>query len=175
MSLWKVFERSVRLYENKTALIFGEERISYKQLYEKSCHIADHLYEIAGGKEQQKVFILSKNSIDMVALMLACMRRNLIACPVNWRLSARELAVILKNHNYVIRICDEENRGLLEAACSFVPEETFVKADLRDLTDDKKQFLPYRRQTRTGKILLSSFLPAEVREHRKRSATPMQV
>lgn len=35
MSLWKVFERSVRLYENKTALIFGEERISYKQLYEK--------------------------------------------------------------------------------------------------------------------------------------------
>ena len=55
MSLWKVFERSVRLYENKTALIFGEERISYKQLYEKSCHIADHLYEIAGGKEQQKV------------------------------------------------------------------------------------------------------------------------
>ena len=78
MSLWKVFERSVRLYENKTALIFGEERISYKQLYEKSCHIADHLYEIAGGKEQQKVFILSKNSIDMVALMLACMRRNLI-------------------------------------------------------------------------------------------------
>ena len=41
MSLWKVFERSVRLYENKTALIFGEERISYKQLYEKSCHIAD--------------------------------------------------------------------------------------------------------------------------------------
>lgn len=138
MSLWKVFERSVRLYENKTALIFGEERISYKQLYEKSCHIADHLYEIAGGKEQQKVFILSKNSIDMVALMLACMRRNLIACPVNWRLSARELAVILKNHNYVIRICDEENRGLLEAACSFIPEETFVKADLRDLTDDKK-------------------------------------
>jgi acyl-CoA synthetase (AMP-forming)/AMP-acid ligase II len=138
MSLWKVFERSVRLYENKTALIFGEERISYKQLYEKSCHIADHLYKIAGGKEQQKVFILSKNSIDMVALMLACMRRNLIACPVNWRLSARELAVILKNHNYVIRICDEENRGLLEAACSFIPEETFVKADLRDLTDDKK-------------------------------------
>ena len=62
MSLWKVFERSVRLYENKTALIFGEERISYKQLYEKSCHIADHLYEIAGGKEQQKVFILSKNA-----------------------------------------------------------------------------------------------------------------
>lgn len=50
MSLWKVFERSVRLYENKTALIFGEERISYKQLYEKSCHIADHLYEIAGRK-----------------------------------------------------------------------------------------------------------------------------
>ena len=46
MSLWKVFERSVRLYENKTALIFGEERISYKQLYEKSCHIADHLYKI---------------------------------------------------------------------------------------------------------------------------------
>lgn len=111
----------------------------------------------------------------MVALMLACMRRNLIACPVNWRLSARELAVILKNHNYVIRICDEENMGLLEAACSFIPEETFVKADLRDLTDDKKQFLPYRRQTRTGKILLSSFLPAEVREHRKRSVTPMQV
>ena len=101
MSLWKVFERSVRLYENKTALIFGEERISYKQLYEKSCHIADHLYEIAGGKEQQKVFILSKNSIDMVALMLACMRRNLIACPVNWRLSARELAVILKNPQFM--------------------------------------------------------------------------
>ena len=29
---------------------------------------------IAKGKEQQKGFILSKNSIDMVALMLACMR-----------------------------------------------------------------------------------------------------
>ena len=73
----------------------------------------------------------------MVALMLACMRRNLIACG-ELAASARELAVILKNHNYVIRICDEENRGLLEAACSFIPEETFVKADLRDLTDDKK-------------------------------------
>ena len=56
MSLWKVFERSVRLYENKTALIFGEERISYKQLYEKSCHIADHLYKIAGGIYPVKEF-----------------------------------------------------------------------------------------------------------------------
>ena len=139
MSLWKVFERSVRLYSDKTALIFGKERISYKQLYDKSCHIADHLYVIAKGKEQQKVFILSKNSIDMVALMLACMRMNLIACPVNWRLSARELAVLLKDHDYVIRVCDEENKELLEQACSFLPEEIFVKADLKELMEENQK------------------------------------
>lgn len=54
MSLWKVFERSVRLYENKTALIFGEERISYKQLYEKSCHIADHYMRSQAEKSSRK-------------------------------------------------------------------------------------------------------------------------
>lgn len=57
----------------------------------------------------------------------------------------------------MIRICDEENRGLLEAACSFIPEETFVKADLRDLTDDKKAVPAVPAADPDRKILLSSF------------------
>ncbi|MGN0483895.1 MAG: class I adenylate-forming enzyme family protein [Lachnospiraceae bacterium] len=139
MSLWKLFERSVRLYKDKTALVLGNSRISFYELYQLSCRMADKLLEKTKGKSRQKVFILSKNSINMVAVMLGCFKTNLVACPINWRLSYKELAVLLRTHEYTVLICDRENICLMQAACGLSGESESSVLMLEEMCDDKEE------------------------------------
>ena len=132
MSLWKTFQRSVRLYGKKTALVYGSRRVDFMELSQASCRFADRLGMETHGRKQEKIWILSRNSMEMVALMLGCFRANQIACPVNWRFSAKELAVLLRNTDYSVYVSDREDQPLMEAAMQLAGIE---KARLRVLEE----------------------------------------
>ncbi len=104
-----------------------------------SGHIADQLDEITGGCCQKKIFILSKNSVEMVALMLGCFKRNLIACPINWRLSPKEVAVLIKGYEYAALICDSETENLMEKACDLIEEMPINRIKISDLILESKE------------------------------------
>ena len=63
----------------------------------------EHLRQLANGlvglglEKGDRVGILSQNSVEYAALYFACGRSGLVAQPMNWRLSAPELAKIVNN------------------------------------------------------------------------------
>lgn len=136
MNLWRLFERSVRLYSSKTALIYGNRRVTFDELHRLSCQAAWRLSREADGKKQQKVWLLAKNSVELVALMLGCFRSGLVACPINWRLSAKELAVLLQEESYVVFASGREQQPLLASAMKLTGITGKAVYDLEELVQE---------------------------------------
>lgn len=115
MGLLRMFERSVDLYGDKTALIYESQKINYSALDALSGHYADFLLA-RGVKQGDNLLILSHNSINCVAVILSCLKTGCVACPVNWRMSPIELAGLLKRQSFVAALCDCQGAALLRSA-----------------------------------------------------------
>jgi fatty-acyl-CoA synthase len=50
-----------------------------------------------GAPEGQRVALLGRNCVDMLALMFACVRIGAVFVPLNWRLAAAEIAVLVQD------------------------------------------------------------------------------
>jgi long-chain acyl-CoA synthetase len=73
------------------------QRVSFGQLEELVCRLAEGFCTALGLRRGDRVAILSKNSVEYLALYFAAGRRGLIAQPLNWRLGVAELAQIVRN------------------------------------------------------------------------------
>ena len=100
MNIGLIPQKWARLTPQKLAVIDAEKnrRISFKELENFVNQIANGLISI-GLQKGDRVGIISKNSIEHLALFYACGRIGLIAQPMNWRLSASELTKIIENGN----------------------------------------------------------------------------
>jgi len=94
MSLGHLFQTTAGRLASKTALICGNEAVSYAELDLRARGVAGALLA-RGVRPGDRVGIHSTNSIDAVTLLLACFHAGLIAVPVNVRLKAAEVAYVL--------------------------------------------------------------------------------
>ena len=78
----------------KTALIFGNESLSYEALDQSATSLAQWFLQ-SGLRPGDRVAIHWSNSFPTVQLFFACFRAGLIAVPINTRLKASEIAYIL--------------------------------------------------------------------------------
>lgn len=97
------------LTPTKLALINLEtnEQWTYEQLTNeiaKWCHFFEHEHLQAG----DRIAVLARNHIHLVAILFACGLRGLIYVPLNWRLSPEELTGILADATPSFLIYDEE-------------------------------------------------------------------
>ena len=65
-------------------------------------------------KPGERVAILSKNSVELLALYFACIRVACIFVPLNWRLPKAELQVLLDIATPVLMFHDSSHQGILE-------------------------------------------------------------
>ena len=91
---------------------FGEETISFAELDGWSDRIAAFLDEHGVG-EGDRVAILSHNAPVFYALLFACAKISAIMMPLNWRLSAREIAAILADGEPSVVLASDELHHLL--------------------------------------------------------------
>lgn len=63
-----------------------------------------------------RVSILAQNRAEFVALLFGCIRRGAILVPLNWRLSAPELARVLEDCSPLVMLGEDRLRTLAEAA-----------------------------------------------------------
>ena len=91
---------------------FGEETISFAELDGWSDRIAAFLDEHGVG-EGDRVAILSHNAPIFYALLFACAKISAIMMPLNWRLSAREIAAILADGEPSVVLASDELHHLL--------------------------------------------------------------
>ena len=113
MNIGLIPQKWARLTPQKEAVIDAEKnrRITFSELEALVNQIANGLISI-GLQKGDRVGILSKNSIEHLALFYACGRVGLVAQPMNWRLSASELVKIIGNGNPSVVIVDGDLSGL---------------------------------------------------------------
>ncbi len=118
-----------RYYPQANAIKDSETGISfsYSALYFLSCRLATHLssrYDIQPG---QRVAVLATNEIEFLPLFFAIQRLGAILVPLNFRLTAREVAHILSDCAPRLLIHQEQFTELLNAAGpQAVPDQTWL-------------------------------------------------
>ena len=103
-------ERWNELHPEKTAVIFEGSRISYSELHERANRTACWLQSM-GIQKGDRVAVMMKNCPEFLEVFLACARLGTIFVPINFRLTARELAHIVGNAGPRIFIFDDEYAG----------------------------------------------------------------
>ena len=110
-----------------TALVIGEERISYLELHEWANRVAVDLVQ-RGIRPQDRVAVCAGNSLEFCAVMVATMRAGAIVAPVSTRLTAFEIGEILDDLTPALVYADEANLSKFEGRAAPVASLPAVRS-----------------------------------------------
>ncbi|MBN2402103.1 MAG: long-chain-fatty-acid--CoA ligase [Spirochaetes bacterium] len=91
-----ILEKAISLYADKEAVVCGEKRFTYREFYERVAGLSCFLYS-QGIRQGDRIAILHQNSHEFLEAYYAVASLGAILNPLNFRLSAKELAVILND------------------------------------------------------------------------------
>ncbi|BDB30712.1 fatty-acyl-CoA synthase [Cupriavidus sp. TA19] len=118
LTMGSIVRRSAEQYPHRTAMIFGEERVSFSEYNARVNRCANALAKL-GLSKGEHFAVLGKNSIKYLEMCHASAKIGTVFGPLNWRLAPQELQFIIK---------DAENKALLidsslqDLAAQFVDE-----------------------------------------------------
>ena len=115
--------KHAKLSPDFECLVFEEYRLTWRQLNERVNRLANGLIKM-GIKPGEHLAILAQNSHRYMEFYYACARAGIVAVPLNWRLSDRELAYILNHSESTGLMAGEE---YLETAKRLRPELNGVR------------------------------------------------
>jgi fatty-acyl-CoA synthase len=98
------------------------ERVTYGDLHRRADRSAAAIVALAGDVRGVPVAYLGRNSIDYLAFVVACHRAGAVLQPLNWRLSASELEVLLLDAGPVLVVYEPEFEAVLLAALEALPQ-----------------------------------------------------
>jgi fatty-acyl-CoA synthase len=96
MDIATIFVQSVERYPNHTALVFEDRRWTYRDWYRRARRFAQALSDL-GVRPSDRVAFYVSTSENSVTTYFACQLLGAVAVPVNFRLSAGEVAYILQD------------------------------------------------------------------------------
>ena len=114
-TLFDIVERNARLHANRLAFALGDERVTHAAYRARAERLAAGLAR-AGVRPGDRVGVVSQNNLEFVDLYGAVARLGAILVPMNWRLSAEEIAYVVGDAAPKIVIADAANQPLLQAA-----------------------------------------------------------
>ncbi len=113
----------------RTAVVFEGATISYRRLADRVDAVAAHL-EAKGIVAGDRVVFCGLNRVELLELLLACLRLGAMLCPINNRLTGREVAVLLADCRPALLVAtDGFDRLLLAAAGELDDLDDLVGAD----------------------------------------------
>lgn len=106
MNLTDAIKKWAQLEPNRTAVIDAptDRRVTFSELLTRVIKLANGLAN-AGLKKGDRVAVLSMNSIEYFEVYYACALSGFIAQPMNWRLSAEEIARIIEDGEPAAFLC----------------------------------------------------------------------
>ena len=96
MDIWATLQRAVELYPNKVGVVDGPRRLTYAEVGRRAATLAHQLRQRGVGPGD-RVALLQLNSLALLEATFAVAALDAILCPLNYRLSARELTFILRD------------------------------------------------------------------------------
>ena len=115
MPLNELLPKALKLYPKKEAVVCGQNRMDYQTLAERVWRLCQGLISL-GLRRNERLAVLHENSREFLEVYFAAAHLGLILVPLNYRLSAKELAVILNDSQSRILVSqglfDEKVRAL---------------------------------------------------------------
>jgi len=110
-----MLEEAAKRYGGKTAVVYGDRRLSYAELDEVSNKVANALSEIGVGKGD-RVAMLLPNSPEFVIIYFGIVKIGGIAVPLNIRYKVDELASLFNNSQPKVLMAGSPSLELLVSA-----------------------------------------------------------
>ena len=104
MNIPFILEKALSLYESKEAVVSGPLRFTYGKFASRVYKLANALKK-RGISKGDRVAILHNNSHEFLECYFAAAQIGAIVNPLNFRLSAAELAYIIKDSGALVLIC----------------------------------------------------------------------
>jgi len=114
-TLFDALQRNARLYPHRLAFALGKERITHAAYLARAERLAAGLAR-AGIRAGDRIVMLSQNNLEFVDLYGAVARLGAIFVPINWRLSAEEIAYVIADAAPKIVIADAGNQPVMQSA-----------------------------------------------------------
>ncbi|PWI56936.1 fatty acyl-CoA synthetase [Sulfoacidibacillus thermotolerans] len=114
-TLGDLLTRTAKRYPDKIALIYGATRVTYREL-ETLTNQTARLFAADGIKRTTTVALLSKNNLDFVIAKYALAKLGAILVPINYMLTAHEMAYILQHAHVSYAIAAKDLIPALDAA-----------------------------------------------------------
>jgi len=109
------FDHSARVFPGKEALIFGDERYTYRQIYKKANMLA-YWFLSRGLKPQQRVLIHLENSPKIVIALYAALKAGGVFTVINYSVPAHKLTYIIGNCEPAVVITDYSKKDSVSRA-----------------------------------------------------------
>lgn len=126
MTIVEMLERNARLFPEKTAIIYGNSRISYRTFYERANTLANFLIAM-GLKKGDRVGLMLQKTPEVLISFLGVAAAGGIVFPVDYNQTLDSIDCMLNLTNPTVVIADERFQELLscfEGHCS--DEKTIV-------------------------------------------------
>ena len=112
--------RNATMYPDKTAVIYNDEKLTYRQLNIRANRLANNLTEL-GIKKGDRVAVVMQNSLEIVVLWHATQKIGATFLPVNLRLMANEVAHILNDSRCTALVYTEKFAELVYSVLPSAP------------------------------------------------------
>ena len=103
----ELFEEQVEKQPDKTAVVFGKESISYKELNEKSNQIANYLRK-TGVKPNDIIGVMLPRSIELIHTLIGVIKSGACYIPIDPEYPEQRIQYMLENSNAKILITNNE-------------------------------------------------------------------
>jgi acyl-CoA synthetase (AMP-forming)/AMP-acid ligase II len=125
-TLGDIIRNNAHKFPEETAYVYNGRRISFGEHHERANRLASALWTL-GLRRQDRVSILSQNSIEFMECYAACELAGFIAATVNFRLAAPEMTYILTDSTPRILIFEAQYAGIVDQIRGNLPHiETYV-------------------------------------------------
>ncbi len=135
MTLRLMLEKTASLYGEKTAIIYNDQRLSYKELNEVSNKVANTLIKL-GVKKGDRVAMILTNSPEYVAIFFGTVKIGAIAVTLDIKYKISELTYLLNDSSPLVLISESPVAETLIPILSRFPSIKYIINISPDVSND---------------------------------------
>src|SRR5215468_8731911 len=110
--VYDMIARGAALHGAAPAIIYGEHALSFREFKARVDALAGGLAALGIGADD-RIAILAQNDAAYFVLYGACARQGILAYPINWRLTAEEVARVLERASPKMMVADASTLGVV--------------------------------------------------------------
>lgn len=133
-------KRAAKVYPSRTAVIYGDQRYTWAQLYERSCRLAAMLKQFEVGRGDS-VAVMLPNVPAMCESHFGIPMAGAVINAINVRLDAEAVAFILSHSRSKLLLVDPEYYPIVTAALERMDSARPVVINVSDATQQGEQMV----------------------------------